>query len=291
MSTSNRILAIAFLFIGVTRLDPAFSYEISTQIAYAGHNNVLQGASETWRDAWDYDQYDCYYYNNDISDYGYYCLISYNDPSVYADLYSPLGSLQTWYDLDITHAIASYAFSPANYGIWSQLGRHFVEQFGYVQYCPFYFCYPPVYAAYNLYPLGSTARQRDVHLYQRWPTDICIITTEYSVPDHPGKDFAASAFGVAVKSMDPGVVTATFSGGTHDGNENFVVVRGVDNYYSIYAHVTPSVSPSQSVTVGQTIGVVDNTGTTSGPHSHICRSPDQSCKPNGIDYRPALSCP
>jgi murein DD-endopeptidase MepM/ murein hydrolase activator NlpD len=91
--------------------------------------------------------------------------------------------------------------------------------------------------------------------------------------------------------MDPGVVRYLRSTGTPGGDDNFVAVQASDSYYSIYAHVHPSVNVGDSVTAGQIVGIVDNTGTTYGPHSHVCRSPDSSCKPNGIDYRPAAVCP
>jgi murein DD-endopeptidase MepM/ murein hydrolase activator NlpD len=88
--------------------------------------------------------------------------------------------------------------------------------------------------------------------------------------------------------MVGGTVTAYRSTGTPGGDENFVIVQGADGMYTIYAHVTPSVT-SGTVVAGQTIGTVDNTGTTSNPHVHICRSSTQSCS-GGVEYKPA-DCP
>ena len=136
--------------------------------------------------------------------------------------------------------------------------------------------------------VGGGGDQRAVqvtprHTYQQWPTDSCQINQGYS-SGHRGYDLDATAYNTAARSMDAGTVTHIRSDGTPGGQENFVIVQGSDGLYTIYAHVTPSVSVNQSVSAGQTIGQVDNTGTTSGPHTHVCRSATPNCS-GGIDFQ------
>jgi murein DD-endopeptidase MepM/ murein hydrolase activator NlpD len=123
------------------------------------------------------------------------------------------------------------------------------------------------------------------HTYSVWPTDECGISGNDYSSGHPGKDVNASAYGSNVKSMDSGTVEYVYGSGQPNvpGDENFVVVQGSDGMYTIYAHVTPSVSPQDTVTAGDSIGVVDNTGRTNGPHAHICRSENPGCG-GGVDY-------
>jgi len=123
------------------------------------------------------------------------------------------------------------------------------------------------------------------HAYSEWPTDECGLSPgglDYS-ENHPGKDVNASDYGSNVRSMDSGTVTNVFGSGQSGGNANFVVVQGSDGMYTVYAHVTPSVEEEEMVGGGQFIGTVDNTGTTQGPHAHICRSQTPSCS-GGVDY-------
>jgi murein DD-endopeptidase MepM/ murein hydrolase activator NlpD len=85
--------------------------------------------------------------------------------------------------------------------------------------------------------------------------------------------------------MEAGTVKSIRNTGSpFPGLANKVVVQGSDGMYTLYLHVFPSVVVNQTVSAGQKIGTVDNTGQTSGPHAHICRSPDQSCTPKGVDY-------
>ena len=52
---------------------------------------------------------------------------------------------------------------------------------------------------------------------------------------------------------------------------NYVKIKGSDGYYTVYVHVTPSVSVGQQVTSGQQIGVTDNSGCQSTGHIHMAR--------------------
>lgn len=52
---------------------------------------------------------------------------------------------------------------------------------------------------------------------------------------------------------------------------NFVKVKGSDGYYTVYAHVKPSVATGTPVSAGTQIGVTDNSGCQSNSHIHMTR--------------------
>ncbi len=94
---------------------------------------------------------------------------------------------------------------------------------------------------------------------------------------HLGTDFAAPA-GSIVGAMNAGIVrfaTSTFSYG------NMVVVDHGEGIYSMYLHMSKIlVSVGQAVRQGQTLGLVGDTGFSTGDHLHI------SIKVNGVTVDP-----
>jgi hypothetical protein len=52
---------------------------------------------------------------------------------------------------------------------------------------------------------------------------------------------------------------------------NYVKIKGSDGYYTVYVHVTPSVSQNQTVTAGQQIVVTDHSGSQQVEHVHMAR--------------------
>ena len=52
---------------------------------------------------------------------------------------------------------------------------------------------------------------------------------------------------------------------------NYVKIKGSDGYYTVYAHLTPTVATNASVSAGQQIGVTDNSGCQSAGHIHVAR--------------------
>jgi murein DD-endopeptidase MepM/ murein hydrolase activator NlpD len=52
---------------------------------------------------------------------------------------------------------------------------------------------------------------------------------------------------------------------------NYVKIKGTDNYFTVYAHVTPIVKTGATVTAGQQIGTADNSGCQNVPHIHMAR--------------------
>ncbi|HEV2245645.1 MAG TPA: M23 family metallopeptidase [Terriglobia bacterium] len=71
--------------------------------------------------------------------------------------------------------------------------------------------------------------------------------------------------------------------GTHAGN--YVKIQTSDNYFTIYFHVHPSVSTGQSVTPGQQIGTLDNSGCQSHAHLHVARK-----NPSNVPVNFTLPC-
>jgi len=113
----------------------------------------------------DFDQFNCgYYVWDDI--YGSYCymwLLSENNPSVNA--YVRLQSSATeWKGFveDWSHATVNYNFSPSSFGVWAGTANHYVQQHGYVMYCPYNFCTGWIPVAYNQYYLGHTEAEHTI---------------------------------------------------------------------------------------------------------------------------------
>jgi murein DD-endopeptidase MepM/ murein hydrolase activator NlpD len=94
---------------------------------------------------------------------------------------------------------------------------------------------------------------------------------------HLGTDFAAPA-GSVVGAMNAGVVrfaTSTFSYG------NMVIVDHGEGIYSMYLHMSKIlVSVGQAVAQGQVLGLVGDTGFSTGDHLHV------SIKVNGVTVDP-----
>lgn len=84
---------------------------------------------------------------------------------------------------------------------------------------------------------------------------------------HNGIDLAA-AQGTPIYATRAGkVTTCSYQAG---GAGNYVSINHLDGFASIYMHMTHYVvSPGQSVSQGQLIGYVGNTGLSTGPHLHF----------------------
>ncbi|MFD9655600.1 M23 family metallopeptidase [Streptomyces mirabilis] len=83
---------------------------------------------------------------------------------------------------------------------------------------------------------------------------------------HTGVDFVVST-GTTVKAVAAGTVVSAGWGGAY-GNQ--VVIQHADGRYSQYAHLSAlSVSPGQTVTESQQIGLSGATGNVTGPHLHF----------------------
>ncbi|MBK5207471.1 MAG: M23 family metallopeptidase, partial [Polaromonas sp.] len=83
---------------------------------------------------------------------------------------------------------------------------------------------------------------------------------------HLGTDFAAST-GTPARTVGDGVVEFA---GVQNGFGNVVFIKHRNNHETVYAHLSKiNVQRGQSVTQGQTIGLVGSTGWATGPHLHF----------------------
>ncbi len=84
---------------------------------------------------------------------------------------------------------------------------------------------------------------------------------------HKGLDIAADEGG-SVQAVGDGIVR--FAGWSDQGYGNMVVIDH-GTYQTLYAHLRdePSVHAGQTVSAGQQIGVLGNTGFSTGPHLHF----------------------
>lgn len=121
------------------------------------------------------------------------------------------------------------------------------------------------------------------HQYPRAPfTKTGRITRGYSA-SHRGKDVVKRNDDTDdVLAMESGTVTGALSGQTPgDDGPNTVVIRGSDGSLTAYGHVDPSVWEGIIVARGDTIGVMDLSGQSSGKHVHISRLPAGESEDSG----------
>ena len=111
--------------------------------------------------------------------------------------------------------------------------------------------------------------------YLSSPVEFSRISSGFSMRFHPilqkwkahlGTDFAA-ATGTPARTVGDGVVGFA---GVQNGYGNVVFVRHRNGHETVYAHLSKiSVQRGQSVSQGQTVGLVGSTGWSTGPHLHF----------------------
>lgn len=107
----------------------------------------------------------------------------------------------------------------------------------------------PSYAGYYMRPV-SGVRTQGIH-------------------GHNGVDIGAPV-GTPIYASAAGQVIISASGGWNGGYGNYVVVKHANGTQTLYAHNSSNaVSVGQSVTQGQVIGYVGQTGRATGPHIHF----------------------
>lgn len=146
---------------------------------------------------------------------------------------------------------------------------------------------------WNRVAAGFTAVQ---HNYPRNPLDkVCRIASFFDavrnarahhaedvVYDNGSGGSARPPYGTPVTAMEGGRVVYAVGGERPASTSypgcagmgfagNYVKVEGDDGYFTIYFHMTPSVSNGQPVAAGQVIGHLDNSGCQSGAHLHVGR--------------------
>lgn len=87
---------------------------------------------------------------------------------------------------------------------------------------------------------------------------------------HTGTDVPAPG-GTPIQCAKDGVVTTVVPESAGSSYGNYCIVYHGDGYATLYAHMqsTPSVSVGESVSVGQVIGYVGTTGSSTGNHLHF----------------------
>jgi murein DD-endopeptidase MepM/ murein hydrolase activator NlpD len=96
---------------------------------------------------------------------------------------------------------------------------------------------------------------------------------------HLGTDFAAST-GTPARTVGDGVVAFA---GWQNGYGNVIFVKHRNNTDTVYAHLSKiMVARGQSVSQGQTIGLVGSTGWATGPHLHF------EVRVNGVQHDPMV---
>jgi LysM repeat protein len=86
---------------------------------------------------------------------------------------------------------------------------------------------------------------------------------------HNGVDLAAP-IGTPVLASGNGQVIVAKLGGYNGGYGNMIVISHANGIQTVYAHLSRiDVSSGESVSQGQTIGAVGNTGHSTGPHLHF----------------------
>jgi len=104
-----------------------------------------------------------------------------------------------------------------------------------------------------------------------WPTVTpYVITSKYYWRwgrMHEGIDISGCGYGSPIFSVGDGVVTEA---GYASTNGYYVIVSHAENYYTIYMHLDKyTVSVGQTLTAGQQLGTMGNSGRSTGTHLHI----------------------
>jgi hypothetical protein len=166
-----RFVAIGLTVIATAWSFPAHSYQRASSINYSVSTETVSGYSRTWKDPWDADYYyDCIYSTwDDI--YGYICQqfqiqVNYTFASTAGvtnagqfpsgAFYSPTAAT------DFSNAVAGFSVdhlwthSSSHIGQYTTAGVHYAISDIYVQYCPYNFCFPPVYIATYWFYFGAS---------------------------------------------------------------------------------------------------------------------------------------
>lgn len=80
----------------------------------------------------------------------------------------------------------------------------------------------------------------------------------------------AAAIGTPIRAAADGEVIVSKLGGWNGGYGSYIVIRHGNGTQTLYAHTSSiSVSVGDTVSAGETIGAVGNTGQSTGPHLHF----------------------
>jgi murein DD-endopeptidase MepM/ murein hydrolase activator NlpD len=131
---------------------------------------------------------------------------------------------------------------------------------------------------------GDYSDEHPTHIF-RWPVEHGIISSGFGIRHgtmHDGVDIAAPV-GTPVHAADNG--TVIYSGRLR-GYGNVIIIRHDDHYVTVYGHdATNFVREGDSVTGGQVIGKLGDTGRTTGPNLHFEVRRDNTAR-NPLAYLP-----
>jgi LysM repeat protein len=109
----------------------------------------------------------------------------------------------------------------------------------------------PVYTGYYLRPIVGGKKSQGIH-------------------GNNGVDLAGVRIGTTVMASASGKVIIARNGGYNGGYGSYVVVSHTNGTQTLYAHLSSvAVSVGQSVSQGQSIGGLGNSGKSTGPHLHF----------------------
>ena len=127
-------------------------------------------------------------------------------------------------------------------------------------------------------------RWQDTGVGWRWPTaNPYAITSEFAWrwgKQHNGIDISGPGMGSKIYAANDGVVVHASSGCPDNGSYpnncgggygNYVVIDHGNNYYTLYGHMLQNIAVKngQSVSRGQVIGYMGNSGQSKGTHLHF----------------------
>lgn len=138
----------------------------------------------------------------------------------------------------------------------------FKDQKQFVKFISTVFCF--------LFLASCAFLQASPPLVFQWPLKEYKLTQKFSSfkrPPHLGIDLKATV-GTPVLSIHSGRVV--YAGNKLTGYGNIVIVEHSSHWASLYAHLQKiKVKTGQTVTQGDVIGTLGNTGRVSGPHLHF----------------------
>lgn len=183
-----------------------------------------------------------------------------------------LSGIADEYDADMQAIVDYTANSIASLGDALPIGKEIVVPGGVK---PFVAPAVGVSSAYSVArPPGALAGSGNFS----WPTAGYISQGYWG--GHPAVDIAGW-LGAPVTAADAGYVVLA-GGGWNSGYGNYVIVDHGNGFTTLYAHLNSVfVKPGETVSRGQQVGTMGNTGNSTGPHLHF------EIRYGGVPYNPA----
>lgn len=115
-----------------------------------------------------------------------------------------------------------------------------------------------------------------------WPYPLSVVTSEFRTaarPNHDGMDFSGgpASLDLPIPSAGSGTVWKRFMEGQYGGYGNGIIVDHGEllpgmNFKTLYGHMNwpgPVVNEGDTITQGQNLGPIGNTGASRGNHLHF----------------------